>query len=134
VTQNGGTPPVLSDGPFGRAVSPACRSASYSRISSASELRRWNDLLTQTGFRRSQTIAYRPARELPRLRIGTRVVVEDFKPSASQRRVLRDNSDLIGSIAPAKPIGRTISRVFAPHLDERTPTAAWPTGRCSIIP
>ena len=32
-----------------------------------------NDLLTQTGFRRSQTIAYRPGlRELPRLRVGPR--------------------------------------------------------------
>ena len=55
-----------------------------------------NDMLTQTGFRRSQTIAYRPACENCRGCVSVRVVVDDFKPSASQRRILRENADLIG--------------------------------------
>ena len=49
-----------------------------------------------------------------------RVVVEDFRPSASQRRVLRDNADLIGSIEPAKPTGEQYS-LFRSYLDERHP-------------
>ena len=79
-----------------------------------------NDMLTQTGFRRSQTIAYRPACENCRGCVSVRVVVEDFRPSASQRRVLRDNADLIGSIEPAKPTGEQYS-LFRSYLDERHP-------------
>ena len=55
-----------------------------------------NDMLTQTGFRRSQTIAYRPACENCRGCVSVRVIVDDFKPSPSQRRVIKDNRDLIG--------------------------------------
>jgi arginyl-tRNA--protein-N-Asp/Glu arginylyltransferase len=79
-----------------------------------------NDMLTQTGFRRSQTIAYRPACENCRGCVSVRVVVRDFKPSASQRRILRENADLIGSIEPAKPTGEQYS-LFRSYLDERHP-------------
>ncbi len=54
-----------------------------------------NDLLTQTGFRRSQTIAYRPACESCRACVSVRVLVEDFRPSNSQRRAQRANADLV---------------------------------------
>ncbi len=79
-----------------------------------------NDMLTQTGFRRSQTIAYRPACENCRACVSVRVLVEDFRPSASQRRILRDNSDLIGVVVSAKPTGEQYS-LFRAYLDERHP-------------
>ncbi len=56
-----------------------------------------NEILTQGGFRRSQTIAYRPACETCRACISVRVVVDDFEPSASQKRILARNDDWIGT-------------------------------------
>ena len=50
-----------------------------------------NELLTQGGFRRSQTIAYRPACETCRACISVRVLVDEFEPSGNMRRVLKDN-------------------------------------------
>ena len=44
-----------------------------------------NDLLTQAGFRRSQTIAYRPACENCRACVSVRVKVDAFQPSRGQR-------------------------------------------------
>ena len=79
-----------------------------------------NDTLTQTGFRRSQTIAYRPACESCRACVSVRVVVDDFQPSASQRRVLRLNADLMGETAPAKPTGEQYA-LFRAYLDSRHP-------------
>ena len=79
-----------------------------------------NDMLTQTGFRRSQTIAYRPACENCRGCVSVRVVVDDFKASASQRRILKENADLIGVMTPAKPTGEQYS-LFRAYLDERHP-------------
>ncbi len=46
----------------------------------ASEL---NDLLTHGGFRRSQSIAYRPACESCRACVSVRVVADDFRPRAT---------------------------------------------------
>jgi arginine-tRNA-protein transferase len=79
-----------------------------------------NDTLTQTGFRRSQTIAYRPACENCRACVSVRVVVDEFKPSASQRRVLRVNADLMGEAVPAKPTGEQYA-LFRAYLDARHP-------------
>ncbi len=50
-----------------------------------------NDILTQGGFRRSQTIAYRPACEVCRACVSVRVLVNEFRPSANMRRVLKAN-------------------------------------------
>ncbi len=79
-----------------------------------------NDMLTQTGFRRSQTIAYRPACENCRACVSVRVVVDDFRPTASQRRVLKANADLVGAFTPAKPTGEQYS-LFRSYLDQRHP-------------
>jgi arginyl-tRNA--protein-N-Asp/Glu arginylyltransferase len=77
-----------------------------------------NELLTQGGFRRSQTIAYRPACETCRACISVRVLVDEFAPSANMRRVLRDNRDLIGIATPNRPSSDQYS-LFRRYLDAR---------------
>ena len=79
-----------------------------------------NDLLTQTGFRRSQTIAYRPACESCRACVSVRVLVDDFRPSASQRRAIRANADLTGVFAAPKPTNQHYA-LFRSYLDKRHP-------------
>jgi leucyl-tRNA---protein transferase len=77
-----------------------------------------NDLLTHGGFRRSQSIAYRPACEACRACVSVRVVVKDFKPSRNMRRILDHNSDLVGEMRPATPSSEQYS-VFRAYLDAR---------------
>ena len=79
-----------------------------------------NDLLTQTGFRRSQTIAYRPACESCRACVSVRVLVSDFRPNTSQRRAARANGDLLGAFTPPKPTNEHFS-LFRAYLDARHP-------------
>jgi leucyl-tRNA---protein transferase len=57
-----------------------------------------NDALSRIGFRRSQTVAYRPSCTDCQACISVRVVANEFAPSASQKRNLRRNSDLIATI------------------------------------
>lgn len=77
-----------------------------------------NDLLTHGGFRRSQSIAYRPACETCRACMSVRVVVDDFRPSRSQRRVGDRNRDVIGEMRAAVPTSEQYS-VFRSYLDSR---------------
>ncbi len=77
-----------------------------------------NEVLTQGGFRRSQTIAYRPACESCRACVSVRVLVDEFKPSSNLRRVLKDNRDLIGSTMPNRPTSEQYS-LFRRYLDAR---------------
>lgn len=60
-----------------------------------------NDALTQSGFRRSQTIAYRPACDGCRACVSVRLLVDEFQPSRNSRRVLERNADLVGAESPA---------------------------------
>jgi arginyl-tRNA--protein-N-Asp/Glu arginylyltransferase len=53
-----------------------------------------NDALTHSGFRRSQTIAYRPACENCRACVSVRVLVNEFRLGKSFRRVLETNQDV----------------------------------------
>lgn len=57
-----------------------------------------NDALGRIGFRRSQTVAYRPSCIDCRACVSVRVVAGEFRPSASQKRSLRRNGDLIGTV------------------------------------
>jgi len=81
----------------------------------ASEL---NDLLTHGGFRRSQSIAYRPACETCRACISVRVVADDFRPTRSMRRTLERNGDIVGEMRVAAPTSEQYL-VFRSYLDAR---------------
>jgi len=60
-----------------------------------------NDALGRIGFRRSQGVAYRPSCADCSSCISVRVKAEEFQPSATQRRILRRNSDL--EVTPCQP-------------------------------
>jgi len=53
-----------------------------------------NDALGRIGFRRSQTVAYRPSCVDCAACVSVRVVAGAFAPSASQRRIARRHADL----------------------------------------
>ena len=81
----------------------------------ASEL---NDLLTHGGFRRSQSIAYRPACEACRACLSVRVVVEDFRAPRSLRRIAARNADIVSEMRVSVPTSEQYS-VFRAYLDSR---------------
>ena len=77
-----------------------------------------NDLLTHGGFRRSQSIAYRPACEHCRACVSVRVLAADFQPTRSMRRIAERNHDLVGDMRTAVPTSEQYS-VFRAYLDSR---------------
>jgi arginyl-tRNA--protein-N-Asp/Glu arginylyltransferase len=77
-----------------------------------------NNLLTHGGFRRSQSIAYRPACESCRACVSVRVVVEDFRPSRNMRRVVDRNCDITGEMRVPVPTSEQYS-IFRGYLDAR---------------
>ena len=77
-----------------------------------------NDLLTHGGFRRSQSIAYRPACESCRACVSVRVVVDAFRATRSMRRVRDLNGDLVGEMRVPVPTSEQYS-VFRGYLDSR---------------
>jgi len=83
-----------------------------------SRARELNDVLSQGGFRRSQSIAYRPACETCRACVSVRICVDDFRFSRGFRRVLARNVDLIGEAVAPQPRSEHYS-LFRAYLDER---------------
>ena len=77
-----------------------------------------NDLLTHGGFRRSQSIAYRPACETCRACVSVRVIVEEFRPNRNLRRIIACNSDIIADMRVAAATSEQYS-VFRAYLDAR---------------
>ncbi len=77
-----------------------------------------NDTLTQSGFRRSQTIAYRPACENCRSCVSVRVLVNEFESGRSFRRVMASNTDIVGSLTSNTPTSEQYS-LFRAYLDAR---------------
>lgn len=57
-----------------------------------------NDALGRIGFRRSQTVAYRPSCADCTACVSVRVAADEFRASTSQKRNLKRNSDLIVSV------------------------------------
>ncbi len=61
----------------------------------------FHDLLAHGGFRRSQTVAYRPACDACQACVSVRVCVNDFMLSKSFKRVMAANADIIGVMGDA---------------------------------
>ncbi len=57
-----------------------------------------NDALGRIGFRRSQTVAYRPSCVDCTACVSVRVVAGEFRASATQKRNLKRNGDLIATV------------------------------------
>jgi arginine-tRNA-protein transferase len=60
-----------------------------------------NDALGRIGFRRSQSVAYRPSCAGCTACVSVRVVADQFEPNATQRKLLKRHSDL--EITACKP-------------------------------
>jgi arginine-tRNA-protein transferase len=77
-----------------------------------------NDVLSHGGFRRSQSIAYRPACDTCRACTSVRVIAREFQPSRNFRRVLARNADLRGEQRSAVPTSEQYA-IFRAYLDAR---------------
>ncbi|UDQ88942.1 arginyltransferase [Xanthobacter autotrophicus] len=77
-----------------------------------------NDVLTQGGFRRSQSIAYRPACEGCKACVSVRICVADFEESRSFRRVKAHNEDIVGQVKPPTPTSEQYS-LFRTYVTSR---------------
>ena len=77
-----------------------------------------NDTLTQSGFRRSQTIAYRPACEACRRCVSVRVVTADFMLSRNLRRVARRNEDVLVTAHAPRATAEQY-RLFCAYVGDR---------------
>lgn len=77
-----------------------------------------NDQLTQSGFRRSQTIAYRPACENCRACVSVRIKAREFSLSRTFRRILDLNRDITGTVTQPEPTAAQYA-LFRRYLDAR---------------
>ena len=77
-----------------------------------------NNILTHGGFRRSQSIAYRPACEGCRACVSVRVIADDFRPTRGMRRIVKRNADIFSDMRVAIPTSEQYS-VFRAYLDSR---------------
>jgi arginine-tRNA-protein transferase len=57
-----------------------------------------NDALGRIGFRRSQTVAYRPSCADCTACVSVRVLSGEFVPNSAQKKNLKRNSDLVASV------------------------------------
>ncbi len=77
-----------------------------------------SEALTHSGFRRSQSIAYRPACEGCTACVSVRILADEFVPSRSQRRIARRNADLVSNSVPAEA-SREQFALLRTYLDSR---------------
>ncbi len=79
---------------------------------------RLNDALTHSGFRRSQTIAYRPACENCKACVSVRILCEEFEPGRTQKKILARNADLVGELGLSRADSEQFG-LFRAYLDSR---------------
>ena len=79
---------------------------------------RLNDALTHSGFRRSQTIAYRPACENCKACVSVRILCDEFMPGRTQRKVMAHNEDIVGTLGGARSDSAQYA-LFRSYLDYR---------------
>ena len=77
-----------------------------------------SEALTHSGFRRSQSIAYRPACEGCNACVSVRIVADEFATSRSQKRIARRNGDLSRAAAPAEATREQFA-LLRTYLDSR---------------
>jgi leucyl-tRNA---protein transferase len=77
-----------------------------------------NEALTHSGFRRSQTIAYRPACDACSACVSVRIVTERFEETRSLRRIQRRNDDLFRSMVSAEATREQFA-LLRTYLDSR---------------
>ena len=77
-----------------------------------------NEALTHSGFRRSQTIAYRPACDACSACVSVRIVADEFKLSRNLHRIARRNGDLVRTIVPAEATREQFA-LLRTYLDAR---------------
>jgi leucyl-tRNA---protein transferase len=79
---------------------------------------RLNDALTHSGFRRSQTIAYRPACENCKGCVSVRILCDEFTPGRTQKKILARNADISGDIGLSRADSEQFG-LFRSYLDSR---------------
>lgn len=76
------------------------------------------DTLLRNGFRRSQNIAYVPYCDGCSACVSVRIPVDLFKPSKSQKRIMKRNAAVVAHNVPNTPTGEQYS-VFRGYIDDR---------------
>jgi arginine-tRNA-protein transferase len=77
-----------------------------------------SEALTHSGFRRSQTIAYRPACEGCSACVSVRIVANELDLSKSLKRILRRNVDIVRREVPAEATREQFA-LLRTYLDSR---------------
>jgi arginyl-tRNA--protein-N-Asp/Glu arginylyltransferase len=77
-----------------------------------------NEALTHSGFRRSQSIAYRPACEGCSACVSVRIIADEMEFSRGQKRNLKRNSDLVRSDVAAEATREQFA-LLRTYLDSR---------------
>jgi arginine-tRNA-protein transferase len=79
------------------------------------------DNLLKGGFRRSQNIAYMPYRDGCQACVSVRIVVNEFRPTRSMRRILKRNHDLhnrhVAAVATSEQYALFRDYIAARHAD-----------------
>ncbi len=77
-----------------------------------------SEALTHSGFRRSQSIAYRPACEGCSACVSVRILVEGFEPGRTFKRIEKRNADLVRSEVVAEATREQFA-LLRTYLDSR---------------